>query len=447
MFKQVFGTVLAATTLGLLAHTSYGIDLWQVYQKAKTNAPVLQNYAATKDAAFDGYYSQRGSLLPSVALTGIASVNQIDTSLYSDTYEQANAVIGLTQQVINLNTWGSTLAARRSAYAADATYQDDLANFTLMIAKDYFAILDDHDTILSDEAAVSFYQQTLQQTQQQYQAGLSTSSDVKQAEANLDTGKATLISDQNILQTHIAELAKYTHQSDNDLSVLKKSFPFVMPTPKTAQAWVDQARKGNYSLQAARLTADSSRAGVAAAIGNQLPQVNFVANYGGTRTFADNQHLAEMATTRFQRDWSVALQLSWNIFSGGANFASSAQAVHQYESADADSTETYRSVMSQTQQDFRAVESDIARVEALKQAVLADNFALKQLQAKYKVGTETIKNVLDQARKLYADRKTYATAQYTYITDYLTLENDAGSLTPSSIKAINKWLIPAPKKS
>ena len=84
--------------------------------------------------------------------------------------------------------------------------------------------------------------------------------------------------------------------------------------------------------------------------------------------------------------------------------------------------------------------SDVAQVQALKQAVISDEFALKQLQEEYKVGTQTIVNVLDQANQLFLDRKKYTRAEYQYMIDRLTLDQDVGGLNQSSLEAVNQSL-------
>lgn len=446
MQKRVL-TLLGASLIVTAIHAAHATDLWQVYQQAQKSAPVLQNYSATKDGAFQGYYAARAVLLPQLDANASVTGHWYSTSGYAGTYNQEAVGLGLTQSIIDLNSWGTTLEAKRTADAAQAQYYDNLSQFVLTVSKDYFTILYDQDQIAADAAAVKFYQRTLKQTEQKFHVGLSTSPAVKKAKANLYLGQATLIKDKSQLQIDISELAKLTNKRYSDLARLKSNFPFVMPNPDQYSAWVKQATKGNYNLQYQRLLASAQRANVAAQIGNQMPTVSLVGNYGFSKNNASGAALAAAGSSTYQPDWSVALQLNWNIFQGGTLFAQSIQAAHQYESADQASIETYRQVVASTRQDYRSVVSDIASVKALTQAVKSDQLALDQLEEKYKVGTETIKNVLDQARKLFSDRKLLANAQYQYITDLLTLHYDAGSLTPSNLKALNTWLIPPVQKS
>jgi len=446
--KPVLKPVWIALLSGLLAQ---GLFLWplglnaedlvQVTHEAQSNAPLFQSYNATMQAAQQGYYSAVGGLFPTIALSASGNAVDYSTTGYNGQYLSSVAGVSLTQPIFNLNLWGVSLNQADTADAARATYEANIQSFYLLVSTDYFNILQDQDVLVSDKAAVDFYQQTLKQTQEKFQAGLSTIKDVKQAEANYDLSYATEIKDQSQLQIDISELQKLTGKRLSNLASPSDSFPFKSPDPQDINYWVTQAESNNKSLEAARFQAQAVKQTITENIGNQLPQVDFIGTYGLTNTNATNSVLANQFGGKTSANtWVVQLVATWSIFAGTTQFASTMQATHNYEAQTDTVLQTYRNIQAQTRQDYRSVLSDISKVSALKQAVHADELSLKQLDEEYKVGTETIVNVLDQANQLFADRKDYTRAEYQYMTDSLTLQEDVGSLGLPQITALNQWL-------
>ncbi len=432
---------LALAFFSAVSMNVYAVDLLGAYQQAKTNAPVFQGYDATQKAAQQGYYSAVGGLFPTVSLSAVGNATAYNTSSYNDSALWDTETVSLSQPVFNLNLWGTTLSQSDTSASAQATYQANVQSFILTVATDYFNILQDKGVLASDDAAVSFYGRTLKQTQEKFQAGLSTIKAVKQAEANYDLSYATQIKDQSQLQIDVSNLSKLTGVRYTDLAAPKETFPFASPDPADIETWVREAEINNKTLIAARLTADSSKQVITEEVGNQLPQVNFVATYGLAHTNANDTVLVEhFAGERSSHSWAIQLQASWNIFEGTALFASTIQAARSYDAQTDTTLQTYRNTVAQTRQDYRSVISDISQVAALKQAVTADELSLKQLDEEYKVGTETIVNVLDQANQLFSDRKNYTQAEYKYMTDTLTLQEDVGSLGLPQISLLNQWL-------
>jgi len=420
---------------------AYAIDLVGVYQQAKTSAPVLQSYDATEQAAEQGYYSALGGLFPSLSLTATGAGQAYDTTGYSGQYLYEKAGLSLTQPILNLNLWGQALNQSDISAAAKATYEYNVQNFILTVSTDYFNILADQDTLVADKAAVSFYYETMKQTQEKFQAGLSTIKDLKQAEANYDLNYATEIKDQSQWQIDVSNLAKLTGVRYTDLASPKDSFPFSPPDPADIDIWVKRAEVGNKNLQAQNFTAAAAKQTVVMNAGNQLPQISFVGTYGLTDTNASGLALSNnFSNETFAHNWTISLNATWNIFDGGTSFANALSAARSYDAATQTALQTDRDTIAQTRRDYLSIISDVSQVQALKQAVVSDELSLKQLDEEYKVGTETIVNVLDQANQLFSDRKSYTQAEYQYMTDTLTLQRDVGSLALPEITALNQWL-------
>ena len=87
-----------------------------------------------------------------------------------------------------------------------------------------------------------------------------------------------------------------------------------------------------------------------------------------------------------------------------------------------------------------SVATDVARVQARKQAVLSNQSALDATQSGYEVGTRNLVEVLLAQRNLYQARRNYSDALFDYVIDTVKLREVAGMLTPADVQEVDKWL-------
>ncbi len=88
------------------------------------------------------------------------------------------------------------------------------------------------------------------------------------------------------------------------------------------------------------------------------------------------------------------------------------------------------------------MQSEISRVQALKQAVESSKTALQATEAGFEVGTRTTVDVLNARQLLFTALTNYARSRYDYIINIITLKQAAGSLSREDLNQINGWLKP-----
>ena len=99
-----------------------------------------------------------------------------------------------------------------------------------------------------------------------------------------------------------------------------------------------------------------------------------------------------------------------------------------------------RTAESQTRDNYLGVMSDIARVQALKQAYESAQTALKATQAGYDVGTRTTVDVLAARRNELQALINYQRARYDYVLNSLRLQQAAGILSPEDVAEVATWM-------
>ena len=87
------------------------------------------------------------------------------------------------------------------------------------------------------------------------------------------------------------------------------------------------------------------------------------------------------------------------------------------------------------------VTSDVARVKARKQAIKSTQSALDATVAGYEVGTRNIVDVLNAQNAVFAARRDYADSRYDYVLNSMRLKENAGTLSPEDIAALESFLI------
>ena len=85
--------------------------------------------------------------------------------------------------------------------------------------------------------------------------------------------------------------------------------------------------------------------------------------------------------------------------------------------------------------------SGVARVKALKQAVLSSTTALEASETGLEVGTRTAVDVLNAQRDLYGAQRDYSRARYDYLLSILRLKSAAGTLAAPDLREIDALLL------
>jgi outer membrane protein len=72
--------------------------------------------------------------------------------------------------------------------------------------------------------------------------------------------------------------------------------------------------------------------------------------------------------------------------------------------------------------------------------VKSSKLSYQQFIERYRIGTATITDVLDQQNSLFESTTKLASARYDYINAMLQLKYDAGTISLKDIRYFNSWL-------
>ncbi len=454
MLRRILPLSLLLVASAPLAHAT---DLWQVWQLAKSNDPAFQQAKANRNASMEAKPQAWAQLLPSVDLTANrAWNNNSGSSIYpystppatlTSTSNTRNTQWGatLTQTLFNWRQFKSVQGADYTVAEAEANYESTLQGLIVSVSQAYFNVLNAEDNLDADTANLKALAKQYEQTQQQYKVGLIAITGVKEAEAGYDQAKAQVITDRQALDQAREALRAITGRYIPDLQSPRAKLPLNAPQPENVSDWVRQAMQNNPALAAAQQAQKSAQSQVSQQKAGYLPSLNLVLQHmrNSTTGHGSNTFNGQFPDQSSGSNNQIALQLSWNIFSGGATRATVKQYQYQADAAMANEISQRRSVEQQVRNAYLAVLSGIASVKANRQSVEASRVSLQATEAGLKVGTRTTLDVLTARKTLLDSQKAYYSARYNYMLAVLQLEQAAGTLDQKDIQQLNGWLAPA----
>jgi NodT family efflux transporter outer membrane factor (OMF) lipoprotein len=283
--------------------------------------------------------------------------------------------------------WGRVRNEVASAKASQQASAADLVSLKLSIAaelaNDYFSLRSDDAQVLLVDQAVKDYQQSLQLTQNLYNAGAIALGDVAQAQAQLENAM-TQAADVRLQREQVAHaIAVLVGENPSSFQIALSPLPLAVMPPGVAPDLPSTLlqRRPDVAEAERRVAAANAQIGVARAA--YFPQFTLDASAGFNATRAANWLTAP------SRFWSLGPQLALPIFEGGRLAAQTAVAKAQYDEQVAD----YRNTVLTAYQD---VEDSLAALRQLEQeaqtvaaAVTAAGVALQQAQYRYSAGAVT----------------------------------------------------------
>ncbi len=436
----------------MCTHTASATNLMDVYLAAKASDPVLAGAQATHQVRQQAMPQARAALLPNIALTG--SKSDVDREFpgavlstdptnplfgiavpdqkFSDTVWQAQA----TQPLLDLESWYTYKSAKATVRQADADYIAAEQNLILRVVEAYLNVLRAQDLLDSATAEEAAVKRQLEQVQQRFDVGLVAITDVLESTAAYDNATVRRIQadgDHDIFFETLRTLSGVAYPS---LDRLSENLPITNPMPGHESAWTEKAMQTNLSIQAAEHQLVASKQSLKARRSSHLPTVRGLISHSEFETGGSNFLGSRTNTTTY------ALQAQVPIFQGGFIHSRAREAKYQMQAAEQQLLERKLNVTRDTRNLFRAVSTDVLRVNARQRGIKSSESALEATETGYEVGTRNIVDVLQAQQRLYLSQFDYADSRYNYVLDLLRLKQATGALVESDLEELNNFTTP-----
>jgi len=414
-------------------------DLLQVYALSLNSDPQLLAEAASKRATAELDEQALANFLPQVDLSANNGRVKQDTSAQSfggkQDYNSHGYSLSITQPVFRKQNFVQQVQADIAIESAEASYQVKEQDLIIRVAEDYFDLLGEKDDLSFSVAEREAIALQLEQTNQRFDVGMVTITDVAESQAAFDLANASVIDAENEVANSKERLRETSGRYIDDLATLQIESPLVSPDPQDINQWTELALTQNPSLSVVRSDIENAQQNIALQKSDHYPSLDLV----GQKSYSSQSDTSFGGSSKTHQD-SISLQFSLPIYSGGSVNSRSREAGHRLDQAMQNEEQQRRAVKRQTREAYNSVMSGISRVKALKQAVVSSEKALESTEAGYEVGTRTTVDVLNVRRELFSARRDYSRSRYDYIVNILRLKQAAGTVSVDDLTRINQWL-------
>jgi len=466
--KRAIGVAL----FSFFAATSAGAaDLLSVYRDALANDPQIREADALRKASREARPQAWSALLPQITGSGSWTQGKTDqtqstpqaiidpatgqtigsalvprTSAFEPDTKQWS--FDLRQNLFSWSNWATLRAASSQVAQAEADYRTAQQALMQRAAQRYFGVLSAQDTLEAQQAALEAYNRQLDQSNKRFEVGLIAITDVQDTKAARDQGAASVIAAKRALATAEEQLREVTGQKYDRLSRPGTEMALKGPQPEVEQNWVDVSLDQNPALLSSRLAADVARENVRAAFGGHFPTIDLVGTYAksegdGTAQFTNPLIDALGPSADFPTEGNTktyGLQVQIPIFAGGLTQSRTREQQYRWIAAKERVTRTSRQTERAARDAYLGVISEMARVQALKQALESSQTSLKATEAGYEVGTRTSVDVLDARRLLVQAQTNFSQSRYEYLQNVINLRLAAGNLDEQTLADLNQLL-------
>jgi len=428
----------------LAAAPAAGEDLMQVYREAQLNDPALAAARSNWTATQERVPQARSGLLPNVAATGAANINNFNETVHSDprvdilnrNFYFGNLGVSAAQPLYRPQNSIAYAQAKQQVSQADYTFSTAQQDLILRVAQAYFDVLLAEFNVELSESQKAAVSEQLAQAKRNFEVGVSTITDTNEAQAKYDSIVAQEITARNDLDNKRTALRAIIGHFPASLKRVGAGFVPVAPSPNVLDFWVDRALADNlgvriaaYNVDIATLEVDRQRAG-------HYPTVDLVASYqsqyaNGSTSVGANFDL---------RQAQLGVQLTVPIYQGGFVDSKVREALALQDTARQNLEQAKRNALFNAQTGYTGVNSAVASVQAFEQALKSAQVAYESTRLGLEVGVRTTLDVLNTQQNVFQTRRDLAQSYFNYLMGVLRLKSAIGTLSEEDLEDVNRQL-------
>ena len=433
---------IAAVAVVFGSQMSNAAGLLDLYRESIANDAVYASARAQLDAVQTLVPQARGQLLPQIAFNYSRNHNNTDNQFNTQQgwvgkqydYYSGNGSLNLSQALFRPQAWIALAQANDQVRQAEAEFRQAEQELILRLAQAYFEVLLAEDNVsLAQEQKAAIAEQ-LKQAKRYFEAGIGTVTDINDAQARYDTIQAQEIAARNTLEVRVRTLEQIVGGTHRHLDRLGPRLALEKPLPEKVDDWIDFSLANNPQLKAREAALEVAEKDVGKSAAGHFPTVDIVAG----RSQVVNPSYSLLENTNWTN--TVGIQLAVPLFAGGTTQGRVDQSRAVRERTRYELESVKRSTVLTTRQEFLNVDSGVAQVKALEQAVKSNEVALYSAQRGQEAGMRTSFDVLNAQQLLFTVRRDLAQARYSYVTSRLKLRSATGLLGEEDVQLVQSWL-------
>lgn len=403
-----------------------------------------QSAQAQREAAARRADQARAGLLPSAALSsGLSHVNATLSRPERENTGLAqtlgvNASQPLYRPANRIQLEQSQRGLDQAQAQLDAATQDLL----LRLSQSYFDVLAAQDTLGFVQAQKAAVSEQLAFARRNFELGINTVTDSREAQARYDLVQAQEIAAGNDLRVKRLGLDQLVGRSDIRPQPLALPLRWAELPHLQGEAlgpWIESAHAQPPAVRQAALALEIARLETRKAETGHLPTLDLQAGYNITRNLHGT--ITTPGVTSRTNSASVGLALNLPLFAGYAVQNRVRETLALEAKAQADLETARRGAAQATRAAFFGVQSGQAQIQALEAAEASSQSALDANKLGYQVGVRINIDLLNAQSQLFQTKRDLAQARYNLLLGTLKLRQAAGTLTATDLQAIDALLL------
>ena len=223
----------------ILASPIRGENLYDVYELALKNDPLLRAAEATYRAGKENKAQGIAGLLPTLSIGGSTNWNEyrIEEQL-QDQYNSNSYYGNINQPIFRLDKWFQFERGSALSESAEAEFAYQQQETMIRVASAYFNVLNSFDNLNAAQAEEKAIQRQKDLAKKRFDVGLAAITEVQETQAAYDLTIVSRISRQAQLDSAQETLTSIIGRDISLLSPLSDNFEISLPDPLDRESWV-----------------------------------------------------------------------------------------------------------------------------------------------------------------------------------------------------------------
>lgn len=426
MKKALFSALLAGTFLTAEAHAQ---TVFEALSDAYNTNPTLLSQRAYLRSVDENVAIAKSGYRPNIYIQG----KYADTNVSHDNYSQSKDGTASSASAVFSQPLFSGLSTVNSVKAADSSVKAEQNNLYeveqsvfLNASTAYFDVVQNAAIVKLQKNNEELLKKKLDETQERFNVGEVTRTDVSQAKARYAQAKAERINAEGNLEASKAVYKQVIGSEPKSLSEPKNLSKYI---PNNFNEALNYTINNNYNIKAAKENLTSKDYTVSANTGALLPQLNFE----GMATTSKSE-TETVSPDRKMDEYQVGLNLKVPLYDAGEDRAKIRQSKYLKWRAQEQVMEAERQAVSSITSAWEYMAANHAKIKSIKEQIKANKIALDGVQKEEALGNRTILDVLDAYQELLSSQVDEVKARRNYFVSGMQVLMAMGKLTANDLQ-------------
>lgn len=416
--------ILALLLTGSAAASAQAVELTEALAQAYSGNPTLDAARASLRATDEGVPEALSGWRPTIigqAEAGKTWVDQNTPMLMDDDFEPRRFGVTVSQPIFNgFETVYSTSAAEKRVLSGRASLEDTEQQVLFQAVRAYMQVVRDQAVLELNRNNEQVIATQLQATNDRFEAGEVTRTDVAQAESRLQGAIAGRIAAEGNLTASIAVYRQVIGEEPVDLRMPTQQL--VLPSSKEETV---AGSAGAPQVMAAKYLSEAVKDDIDVAFSELLPTVSIEGSW-----FRNEE---QNASDTGQDSGQIMGVLRVPLYQAGAPDARVRRAKQLYQQSRRQIEEASRASEQTAVDAWQALETAEAQILSFEEQVRATEVALDGVKQEQLVGARTVLDVLDAELEALNAKVSLVEAQTTAVAARYAVLGAVGRLTAKEL--------------